>query len=149
MVTLTDLAAIGGLIFGLTGMILGFLNFFRDRPSVQVYLKWDMKSIGNPQYSVDKLWGVVSVTNIGRRPIFISHVHLKVPKGYDSTHLLLSEGIKGDRISEGDKPVNYMIDQEGLAEFKKDWKSLVAVVIDSTGKEHKSPKIKTKPSWAK
>lgn len=149
MITLTDIAALGGLIFGLTGMILGIMSYLRDRPKITVNLKWDMKAFGDPRYSSDKFWGVVTVTNSGRRPIYISHIHLKLPKGYDSTHLLLSEGIKGDKIEEGDEPKRYMIDQESLTDYKNAWNKMYAIAVDSTGKEYKSRKTKEKPEWAK
>ena len=47
MITLIDIAALGGLVFGLTGMILGVMSFLRDRPRIAVKLKWDMQAIYN------------------------------------------------------------------------------------------------------
>jgi hypothetical protein len=149
MITITDIAAFGGIIFGLTGMILGIMSYLRDKPKISVNLKWDMEAVGDMRYSRDKLWGMVTVTNTGRRPIYMSHVHLRLPKGFDSTHLLLSEGIRGDRIEEGDPPKTYMIDQESLTKYKNAWNKMYAVAIDSTGKEYKSSKVKEQPAWAK
>ena len=68
-----------GTITGSCGLLLGILNYFRDKPNIQVTLSWDMSTYGfaTITHGQDKLWGVVSSTNIGRRPVFFSHLHLE------------------------------------------------------------------------
>ena len=90
----TDITAILGVVFGLSGLILGILNYLRDRARIIVTLQWDMKILNDPRHDENKYWGIVTATNIGRRPIYISHAALILPKGYDSEYLLLAEGIK-------------------------------------------------------
>ena len=46
-ITLTDLAAIIGMVLGTAGFVTSLLNYLRDRPKVKVTLKWDMKSISD------------------------------------------------------------------------------------------------------
>jgi len=103
----------------------------------------------NPIYDPQKNWGLVTVTNVGRRTIYISHAALKLPKGYQCTHLLLMEGIGGQALSEGGPPASYVITQGGLEKYKKDWYKIRAQVSDTAGKEYFSRVDKSKrPSWA-
>ena len=68
--TISDLASLGGIIFGLTGAILGSLSYFRDKIKVDVLLRWDMKVLNVPRYDERKNWGIMTVTNVGRRTVF-------------------------------------------------------------------------------
>ena len=146
---LSEFASLLAIMLGTTGTLLGILNYNRDKARVNVTLQWDMKIYNNPQYDKDKSWGVITVTNTGRRPVYISHASIKLPKGFKLTHLLLAEGISGKKLSEGDPPETFILTQEGLEEYSNIWKKLRAVVIDSTGKEYYSNKnsIKKVPSW--
>lgn len=149
-ITLNDFATIIGLLVGGAGFALGVLNYFRDKAKVIVELSWDMSVTEGAQYDSNKQWGVVYVTNIGRRPIYISHAALKLPKGYDHSHLVLMEGVQGVKLTEGDPTKIFMVDQEGMDVYSKDWKKIIAQVNDSSGKAWKSSKRKNKrkPSWA-
>jgi hypothetical protein len=93
-----------------------------------------------------KLWGVISITNIGRRPIFFSHTHLAVPN--NSEYLVITEGLTGEKLQEGDPPKTYPVTQEGLEKYANEWHKIRAVVIDSTGKKYYSKPAQQKPSWA-
>ena len=149
-ITLNDFATVVGLILGGTGFALGVLNYFRDKAKVVVELSWDMAVTEGTEYDASKLWGVVYVTNIGRRPIYISHAALKLPRGYDHSHLLLMEGVQGRKLTEGDSTQTFMVDQAGMEIYAKDWKKIIAQVNDSGGKAWKSKKRKNKkkPLWA-
>lgn len=148
---ITQVTGLLGLIFGLVGMVLGVLNYLRDRASVQVSLKWDMSVTDNPLYDPKKKWGVVRIGNVGRRPIFVSHVALRLPKGLDKTHLVLNDGIAGVRLAEGDATKTYILSQEGLGDFAPHWQKIVAQVSDVTGREWTSKQLRKTdiPSWAK
>ena len=149
--TITQVTGLLGLIFGVVGTILGILNYFRDRARVQVSLKWDMSVTDNPLYDPKKYWGVVWIGNVGRRPIFVSHVALRLPKGRKKTHLILYDGIAGVRLSEGDATKTYMLSQEGLEEYAPHWQKIVAHVSDASGREWRSKRLRKTavPSWAK
>ena len=148
--TLSEFASLLAIIFGLTGAILGALSYFRDKAKILITLQWDMKITNNPEYDENKFWGFVKVTNIGRRPIFISSVALALPKKYDYVFILF-ESIGGKKLGEGDPPATYFINQEGLEKYAKDWKKIRAQVKESTGKIYSSRKIKKIkiPSWVK
>ncbi len=147
--TITDIGALLGVIFGTAGLVLGIMNYLRDRPEVVVTLKWDMKVTDNPVYDPNKNWGFVTVSNVGRRPIYISHASITIPKGYGHNYLLLWEGLRGQRLAEGDPPVDYVLAQDKLEKYKKVWKKMRAVVFDTAGKKYYSKVDKSRPpSWA-
>lgn len=155
-ITVTDINAVLGILFGLSGLTLAIINYHRDNPKIIVDLSWDMRMIevgGGPQ-NTDKLHGVITVTNIGRRPIYISHVSLKLPsRGY----LLLIEGVSGQKLTEGDTPRIFTVNHdqiiqkigERLQKQPNMWRLIRAQVSDSAGKVYLSKKIKNCPDWAK
>ena len=139
------------MIFGVSGCILGVANFFRDRAKVKVTLQWDMRVTANVKYDPKKSWGVITVTNVGRRPIYVSHISLRLPRRYKPRYLTILEFAAGNRLSEGDAPQIYPVDQQQMTQYARDSKIIVAQVWDSTGKVWRSRKLRRieKPSWAK
>lgn len=150
-VGITEVTALIGAVVGTAGFVLGIVNYLRDRPRVLVTLKWDMAVADNPRYDTSKRWCLVTASNVGRRPIYISHASLKLPKGHDYTHLLISEGILGQRLAEGDPPSSYVVSQDGLEKYANVWHKIQAVVYDTANKEYRSPLLDKSqpPSWAK
>lgn len=148
--TIGEFTAVAGLCFGLAGFVLSVLNYIRDRHRIVVLLQWDMEVSPGSGYDHTRKWGAIRVTNVGRRSSYVSHVALKIPEGYGHSHLLISGGIQGKKLSEGDPSEVYMVDQDGMNAYARHWRSIVAQVNDSTGKTWKSKKLKKaeKPSWA-
>ena len=148
--TLTETVSVIGLVSGVAGFVLGVLNYFRDRHKVDVLLQWDLDVTPDSGYDATKKWGVITVTNVGRRSTYVSHVALKLPKGYDHSHLLIMGGIRGKKLTEGDPSEIFVVDQSGMEHYAKDWRKIVAQVSDSTGKVWYSKKLKANetPSWA-
>lgn len=145
-ITISELTGLLGLIFGVIGTSIGVFNFWRDKGKLVVRLQWDMAITGE---SEEKRVGCITVTNSGRRAVFMSHVALRLPKGHEHSHFLIREGLKGQKLSEGDPPAVFPVDQEGLEQYAKEWKDVRAQVSDSTGKEWLSKQITVAPSWAK
>lgn len=147
--TLSEAVSVVGLVFGVSGFVLGVLNYLRDRHKVVVSLQWDLGVTEGSGYDHTKKWGLIRVTNVGRRPTYVSHVALKLPKGYDHTHLVIMGGIVGKKLTEGDPSEAYVVEQAGMEQYAKDWKKIVAQVNDSTGKtwHSKKPKANEIPSW--
>lgn len=135
-----------GLIFGLIGTTIGVFNYLRDQGRLVVLLQWDMAMTGE---DAAKRFGCITVTNTGRRAIFMSHVALRLPKGEEISHFLIRDGLKGQRISEGDPPVVFPVEQDDLETYAGKWQEILAQVSDSTGKEWLSKKVQAIPSWAK
>ena len=148
--TLSEAVSVVGLVFGVSGFVLGVLNYLRDRHKVVVSLQWDLDVTEGSGYDHTKKWGLIRVTNVGRRPTYVSHVALKLPKGYDHSHLVIMGGIVGKKLTEGDPSEAYVVEQAGMEQYAKDWKNIVAQVNDSTGETWYSEKLKTNqmPSWA-
>lgn len=149
---ITQVTAFVGAFTGIAALVLSITNYLRDNPKVTVTLLWDMSVTDNPRYDRNKLWGMVSVANVGRRPIYVRIANLKLPKGHRNSHLVLSEGIEGKRLAEGDAPAIFMVNQDGMQEYAKDWRKIRAAIYDSAGRTYQSPKKTSKdsvPSWAK
>ena len=145
--SLKDILGVIGTITGTIGCTLGILNYLYDRAKIVVNLKWDMEPWGHTHLNKDEFYGCITVANIGRRSIFISHASLKLP-GKDE-YLVLLEGIKGEKLSEGDKPKFYPIRQVGLEKYSNDWHKIKACVTDSAGKTYYSLPTSKRPSWGK
>lgn len=139
-----------GLCFGLAGFVLGVLNYLRDRHRIDITLQWDMEVTEGCGYDHKKKWGAIRVTNVGRRTAYVSHIALKIPKGYGHSHLLIVGGINGKKLSEGDPTEVFMVTQDDMAKYAKDWKKILAQVNDSTGKTWYSKTLRAmeKPSWS-
>ncbi len=146
LMTISEVTGLLGLIFGLVGTCIGVFNYLRDRAKLIVRLQWDMAITGE---SEEKRVGCITVTNAGRRAIFMSHVALRLPKGGEISHFLIQGGLKGQKLSEGDPPAVFPVDQAGMESYANCWQKIVAQVSDSTGKEWVSKKVKSVPSWAK
>ncbi|MCF8083173.1 MAG: hypothetical protein K9M96_08765 [Deltaproteobacteria bacterium] len=148
---LNDTATLLGIVFGLSGFVLGIVNHLRDRAKVTVSVNWDMSMTPNPTYDPSKSWAVINVANVGRRPIYLSHASLRIPKGYGTSHLLLADSVAGKKLAEGDPPLTFPVDQTGLEKYAKDWQKIRAEIIDSTGRKWRSKRLRKKerPSWAK
>lgn len=148
--TITDFVAIAGLVSGVTGTTLGILNYVRDRARLKVTMQWDLESFGTTEYDNEKLWGVINVTNIGRRPMHFSHVAIKLPSGYDASYLLINGGIEGKTLTEGSPTATFPVSQDGMERYSKEWTRIVAQVTDSTGRVWESKRLgrNEKPTWA-
>jgi hypothetical protein len=127
---LTPLAAIIGMVSGTAGLVLGIVNHRRDRAAVEVTLEWGMMRPGDPDGAKQ---GIVNVVNIGRRSIFVSHVHLL--NTAHGSFVVLMDSVAGAKLSEGDPPKSYDI-PHSEAERKIGTRFLEsrAVVVDSAGK---------------
>ena len=63
---ITEATALIGAFTGIAALVLSITNYLRDNPRVRVTLLWDMSVTDNPRYDRNKLWGIVSVANVGR-----------------------------------------------------------------------------------
>jgi hypothetical protein len=146
---LKDFSILVGIVIGISGFILSLTNYLRDRPKVNLSLQWDLNVTPGGDLDSNRKWGILNITNIGRRPVFVSHASLKLPKGSNESYLLFTKNIAGQKLSEGDPPIKIPIDYVKLNQYSKNWYEIQAQVTDSTGKEWLSKKIgkKVVPSW--
>ena len=111
-------------------------------------LEWDLSVTPNPTYDPKKTWGSITVTNGGRRPVFITKVAVKMPKGVHPRYRVILDSMPGRKLSEGDSPQVQRVSQGNMRSVANYWKRIRAVAFDSTGKEYQSKAVKKMPSWA-
>lgn len=141
-------ASILGMILGTAGFVMSILVYLRDRAQVKITLKWDMTEVQPP----NRQYGLVKLTNTGRRPIYISIVALELPKTSALSHFILNESIEGTKLLEGDKPLGYFVwDYDSLKPYANAWAKIRAYAEDSTGRTYYSeyPSADSKaPKWS-
>ena len=117
---------------------------------MEVSLQWDLDVVGDPKYDPDKKWGLITVTNVGRRPIHVSHVALRLPdERFGVSHLVIMEGIAGTTLNEGAPSATYVVSQDGMEEYASVWHLIRAQVSDAARREWISGWVSNKkPSWA-
>jgi hypothetical protein len=143
MQMLTYITAIIGVILGSGSLVLGISNYLRDRPKIRIHLQWNMQMVGASFSANEPKVGLITVTNTGRRPVYISHVCLILPKNYKNRLLLLADSVPGRKLTEGDPPASFIVRHDIQNEYAKDLKRIRARVSDSTGQIYfsKYPKI--------
>lgn len=144
---LTMITALLGVVIGTAGFVISLLNYFRDRPKVIVTLNWN--SVAFDANGEQIKWSGISVTNIGRRPIFVSHAHLHYP---DTTRVsLITESFDGAKLLEGDPPKTYLLDDTAnlrrLEKCAAEWWRVRARIADHTGTNWWSARVTEKPGW--
>lgn len=135
------------MLLGTAGFVMSILNYLRDRANVKIKLQWKMQNLQTGQSQ-----GPIRITNAGRRPVFISIIALKLPKGFKHSHLVLTKSISGTKLGEGDEPMGILVPYEGLEQYSKVWRKIRAYAEDSTGKQYYSRlprKDEETPPWVK
>ncbi|HRH75044.1 hypothetical protein [Zoogloea sp.] len=116
---LNEAVSVIGLVAGVAGFVLGVLNYLRDRHKIVVSLQWDLAATPGSGYDANKPWGLITVTNVGRRASYVSHVALQLPKGYEHSHLLIMGGIAGKKLTEGDPSEVFVVEQAGMEQYAR------------------------------
>jgi hypothetical protein len=149
--TTNEILSLIGAITGPTGTVVSLLVYFRDRAKVRVVLRFDMQGFGGVPEVPDKYFAV-RIFNIGRRPIYLDLAHIVLPrwarKQVGVTHFLLSSGVQGVKIAEGDPPHVIPTKQRELAKFPALWPYMRAGVVDAAGRQYYSDWPTFKPEWA-
>lgn len=146
----TTIVAICGAVFGFAALLLNLSSYLRDRSRLKVTLEWDQRisgdTNGDVKYDPNGLYGIVRVTNIGRRPVFLAEVALVLPSRQEP---ILGQTFRPPKLSEGDPPAIYMVDPTLTMGQEMNWKRIRAFAKDSTGREYKSEKVNKQPSWGR
>jgi hypothetical protein len=149
-ITANQILSLIGAITGPIGVVISLLVYFRDRAKVRVVLAFDMQGFGALTQVPDKYFAV-RIFNIGRRPIYLDRAHIVFPqwarRQIGVTHFLLSSGVQGVKIGEGDPPHTIPTRQRELAKHSRLWPYMRAGVVDATGREYYSAWPTTKPEW--
>lgn len=147
---LTPLLAVVGAISGLAATGFSVANHLRETPRIRVQLQWNMATTAGTLL-VDKGAGIITTTNIGRRPVFVTHVSLKLPDG--QKHLVFVDHfLRAKPLNEGDAPITTVVEpaliESDLLPHARNWRLIRAVASDSTGKQWVSAAPAIAPSWA-
>ena len=143
MNALSILSSLLGMLLGTAGLTVSILNYLRDRSKVRVTLQWNMVDTHTKQ-----VHGLVRVTNVGRRVVYVGIAALEIPGG---TAYILGDSIPGRRLAEGDEPAAFLVNHDGMAKHAGDWRRIRAFVEISTGEKFYSdyPRKNDKPpKWA-
>jgi hypothetical protein len=122
---------IGGLLVGVVGLILSLANRVRDSGALRVELSEAAIPINLPQYPSNIDWGLVNVSNSGRRPLFLVAVDLILNSG--ETALLFAS--KSKQLTEGGEPSHTMFD---IGDLRRRGQIVCARARDSRGKSYYS-----------
>ena len=133
--TLNDSATLIGLALAVAGFVIAILVYNRDTAKITVELFYDYMLVPEDPLDGGGSFGLINVANVGRRPIFISHAALELPKKAhgEANYLVLAEGLPGDKLAEGDPPKSYKFKQDQLTKYTEHWREIRAQVTDSTG----------------
>jgi hypothetical protein len=128
-------AATSLLIAGLA-LFLNWKNYRRDRHDVEVRLKWNAETvIARGAREAFERFGHITVTNKGRRPVFINFVGLELP-GRTRVVNWLDDGVK---LGEADASIVVKIPQDRMLEpFIEEWKDMFASASDNIGNAYRS-----------
>src|SRR5262249_10490373 len=123
--------------------------YFRDRAKVRVSLRFDMQGFGGVPKNPAGYF-LVTIYNVGRRPIYLSHAHLTIAKRASKRLkiLMLADGLEGVTIPEGGAPHPVLTKQDDLNRYPDIWPYIRAVVIDTAGRSYYSDWPTVKPEWA-
>ena len=133
MSILTTITAIFGVALGSASLVLGIINHLRDRPKIKIHLQWNVEKRDSSFQRIEGECGMITVTNSGRRPAYISHVCLILPKTFKNRVLVVKKSIEGQKLFEGDPPIRFIVPLETQNKYLKDLGEMRARVSDSTG----------------
>ncbi len=146
----TTLLSIAAIVISVIGLLVSVFNYKRDKYRVVVELDWDNgRHYVGMRANVVETWGAITVSNQGRRPVYIRTVGIKYPDNEKVFNLLPEGSSDGVKLGEGDSPIVLrVIQDERLQRYAARWKELYAVAYDVAGKEYKSGRSWSTPSWA-
>lgn len=138
---------IGTLAFAGLAFVISLLAYRRDAPRVQVELTWEMFELRG-SVPIEQQTPVVAVTlsNAGRRPIYLSHVSFETGAGRIG---MLNESVPGVILDEGHQPKLYTTSQaEVLEGMRLPWWKIRVRVSSVGGKLYYSDWPTKAPNWA-
>jgi hypothetical protein len=113
-------------------------EYYRDRADVKVKISPGMKATPGSQYGNRKLL-FVSVVNVGRRPVSITHVSLRLPNSAPNRYLLCADPATATYpvyLTESQRH-GFVFDEDVLrTQYKLTDGDFVAVASDSHGRDH-------------
>lgn len=144
---ITIALAIIGTVTGSIALGLSAASYLRDRPKIQITFACGYRAHNAPPYDPNKDFALVSISNSGRRPVYISLVYLEFPGDFDG---IVNDSLQNPQtFPEGGAPATYLTDEEELKKFANSWPVIRAIAIDAAGKHYRSKRLSKKPKWGK
>ena len=116
MTDLQPLAWIGA-ITGPLGVFLGCMAFVRDAPRLKVDVVWDNQPVfvrdDGVAFQSAAILFKISIANIGRRPIYVSHLHIGSLVNPNEAYVF-TQHLSGTVLTEGSKPYEVLTSQSDL-----------------------------------
>ena len=131
--------ALWGATTGTLGLALSLLLFLRDGPRVQITLHL------TEEFAAPGSDGCVNIVNVGRRPIFLTHIFMRPQRRGGNTIIFNTNG-GGVTLREGAEPMSVPIRHEVFVDAGAWWKIRVEV-LDITGRPYKSLRLTERPSF--
>lgn len=134
-ISTTTLLAFWGAILSTFLALIEVIKLMQDRPCIKIKVKGGWKI-----YPKDTTYGRyeyvdITIINIGRRPVTITHASLRKSKGYILAGDCLKQGPK--EVGEG-KSIEYMLREDELRNTGILPRDYTAVVSDATGRQYYS-----------
>ncbi len=147
---LTPFLAVVGALSGVAATGYSVANYLRETPRIHVRLQWNMTTTAGTLL-VHEGAGIITITNVGRRPVFVTHVSLRLPNG--KKHLVFLDHFqRAEPLKEGDPPMTTLVEpaliESDLLPHARNWRLIRAVASDSTGKQWVSAAPAIPPDWA-
>ena len=132
------------LVVSISALLITFLTFRRDKYKIVVTLDLETgKEIVNGKLIAEPL--IITVTNVGRRSVFITSVGLCFDEDENIDDLLSTNGYKeGTTLEEGGKPITLIIRKENIPKLNGNWKEVYATASNSSKTYYISNKVKRK-----
>jgi hypothetical protein len=144
-VTLPNFLAVLGGITGPLGFVISLLVFYRDRPRIVVDVSWNMVAMP-PRPDYPESFASVTVSNIGRRSIYVSHITGE--EDGNRVHMLIPASVPGKILSEGSAPWSVIVDEAQFKSQQPPWWNLRFYVCDTAGRRYYSRWPEKAPDWA-
>ncbi|MGI8788326.1 MAG: hypothetical protein ACR2HG_11255 [Pyrinomonadaceae bacterium] len=132
------------LVISISALLITFLTFRRDKYKIVVTLDLETgKEIVNGKLMAEPV--IITVTNVGRRSVFITSVGLCFDEDENIDDLLSTNGYKeGTTLEEGGKPITLIIRKENIPKLNGNWKKVYATASDGSRTYYISNKVKRK-----
>jgi hypothetical protein len=136
-INLTDVLALWGALLSTALAAYKVAEYRRDRPIVKISLMPGMKATPGSAYGDMNLL-VVRVANVGRRPVVITHVSLRLPPGGEASHLLCFDTLTAKypvEITEGHAH-SFIFNEDEVRKAGVTPSNCIVLVNDARGVDH-------------
>jgi hypothetical protein len=137
--TCTGLARVSTIMFAVVliisvaaGALFALFYYLHNSTAIKVVLQWEPTPV--PGHDPTTMSGIIRIVNVGRKPMFISRITMKVPKDIGVRELVIAHFPTGKKLSHGDAAEEYSIKADLVEKYKSRRSEIVAAVKDTSGR---------------